>query len=135
MALKRLEKYVAIAKEIKQLRGMLAELETGVYTLQMAKLTGMPRGTVTKRESKQEALSDATEALRRKYAAKIEELRHEQLAIERDVEALEPEERRLVRMRYIEGKSAARIAREEHYSRSAVYKIIQRGCRKIEPEE
>lgn len=69
--------------------------------------------------------------LRECYARKLEELVAAQLSIERAIETLEPVERELVRLRYIDGLDWHVVANRIHYGWSQTHRIHARALEKL----
>jgi RNA polymerase sigma factor (sigma-70 family) len=78
-------------------------------------------------ESDQEALRP----LRECYTKKLEELVAAQLEIEKAIETLDPTERELVRLRYIDGLSWYKIMRTINYSEQQTHRIHARALIKL----
>lgn len=136
MTKKRLENYLPLRAEKKQLKGLLLEVETPIYSPDTQKLSDMPRAlSLPGGGSKQEKIADSTWRLREWYNSKIAQLHAEQLAIELAVEALkDPDQRRVIRCRYLEGRSWSSVAGELNISRSTAFdlhKAAIRALRKI----
>lgn len=78
-------------------------------------------------ESDQEAL----QPLRECYTKKLEDLVAAQLEIEEAIETLDPTERELVRLRYIDGFSWYKIMRTINYSEQQTHRIHARALIKL----
>lgn len=106
---KTLKQYQSLLKEIEQLETEKRDL----YHIPAVKITDMPKA------HRQKDLSDLMpkfERLQNKIGDRIDKsitLRNE---IEDSISSLEPAERVLMRLRYIDGKSWEQIALEMHYS-------------------
>lgn len=87
------------------------------------RLRNLERGS----ESDQEMLLP----LRECYTKKLEELVAAQLEIERAIETLDPTERELVRLRYIDGLSWYKIMRTINYSEQQTHRIHARALIKL----
>lgn len=66
------------------------------------------------------------------YRAKLNELTQAQLRIERAIETLEPTERLLIRLRYVEGKDWHKVCIEINYSWQQTHRIHSRILKKLE---
>lgn len=111
----RLRNYQSIKKEREQLRHQLEEIETALYYPKVQQLTGMPGGG-GKEGNPQETLIAKHIELQERYNIKFQELAKEQLAIERAIEALEPNRRMLLRYRYIDGLKWEEVCVRMNYS-------------------
>jgi DNA-directed RNA polymerase specialized sigma subunit len=65
------------------------------------------------------------------YVKKQNELATMQLRIENAIESLDPTERMILRLRYIESESWTKIGFAVHYSRSAAFEIHNRALEKL----
>ena len=82
-------------------------------------------------ENRPESEEEILRPLREFYASKLEELVKAQLAIERAIETLNPVERDLIRLRYIDGLPWFKVAAGIHYSESEAYRIHGDALRKL----
>lgn len=124
MTKQELQGYRQIKKEIAELESTIAEMDTRVYSPRIPKLTGMPSAHFTEAGSAQERAATALFELREKYYAEVERLHRTAEQIEMTIELLDdPLQRRILRMRYIKGRSWIAIARKVHYSESYVWKV------------
>lgn len=117
-----LKSYAKLQKEIRQLEGMLRELDTRMYSPRIPHLTGMP-GAQGSNEggSAQERIADEIMTIRDRYQARVLDLIAQRKRIERAIEGLaEPDHRTILRARYIEGKSWTRISMDMHYHRATI---------------
>lgn len=74
---------------------------------------------------------DATQPLRELYQKKLQELVDMQIKIECLIEALNPTERELMRLRYIDGKDWIEVAATIHYEWTQTHRIHSRALAKI----
>ena len=74
---------------------------------------------------------DITHPLRELYRQKLIELIEGQLRIERAIESLDPTERELMRLRYIDGAEWLDVAAEIHYEWTQTHRIHARALSKI----
>ena len=74
---------------------------------------------------------DITHPLRELYRKKLIELIEGQLRIERAIESLDPTERELMRLRYIDGAEWLDVAAEIHYEWTQTHRIHARALNKI----
>ena len=80
---------------------------------------------------RQQLPGDNAERLIAYYVKKQDELLAMQLNIENAIANLEPIERTILRMRYIEDESWTKISFAVHYSRSATFDIHNRALEKL----
>ena len=74
---------------------------------------------------------DITHPLMELYRQKLADLIEGQLRIERVIEGLEPTERELIRLRYIDGAEWLEVAAEIHYEWTHTNRIHARALAKI----
>ena len=79
-----------------------------------------------------ESEEDILEPLRQFYREKLAELAALQLSIEKAIETLDYTERKLIRLRYIDGLPWYRVAAAIHYGKQQTHRIHARILRKIE---
>ncbi len=73
-----------------------------------------------------------TEALRAQYEQKRAALEEILTKVETALESLDPTERTLLRLRYIEGKSWTQVSYLIHYQRTQVFRIHARALEKLQ---
>ena len=88
-------------------------------------------GHLLRAAERQQLPSDNAEKLIAYYVKKQNELAAMQLRIENAIASLDPSERMILRMRYIEGESWTKIGFAVHYSRSATFDIHNRALEKL----
>ena len=120
MTKQELQEYRKIEKEIKELRSTMREVESRIYSPRIPKLTGMPSAQNTEPGSAQERTATALFELREQYEETVERLVRKRMRIETAIELVgDPICRRILRMRYIDGRSwkaiIARINASERY--------------------
>lgn len=74
---------------------------------------------------------DITDPLRVLYRKKLEELVAVQLRIEKAIESLNPTERELMRLRYIDGVDWTEVAATINYEWAQTHRVHARALRKI----
>ena len=74
---------------------------------------------------------DILQPLQDLYREKLEELVSGQLRIEKAIEALNPTERELMRLRYIDGAEWTEVAETIHYEWTQTHRIHARALAKI----
>ena len=119
-----LQSYRQIKREIKEIENAMRELDTRIYSPRVPKLTGMPTAQNTEPGSAQERAATALFELREKQTEAITKLYRRAAEIETTIELLhEPLQRRILRMRYFDGRSWTAIAQRVHYSESYVKQV------------
>ena len=114
-----LRQYRALLAEIALLEGEQRRIAEGA--LSAVALTGMPKGSGTVDDTGRLAAKLADLAYL--IAAKLEEAIAVRLQIEQAIEGLDGQERVLMRLRYIEGRTWEEIAAAMHYSFRRVTQI------------
>lgn len=134
MTKEQLKKYIDIKKEREDLARKIKELEWEKYGPRSQRLDGMPRSGAGENYVL-EAQMDRGDELLELYRAKKAELDAALVAIERAIEKLEPRERRLVRLHYIDGLNWEQVAVEMDYSWRQVHRIHSSALEKLREEE
>ena len=130
MTKERLRKYRDIVREIRQIEDLLAEVEARMAAPKVPQLTGMPGGG-PKDPDKMTGIVARHMALVERYQARLAELEAEQLEIEEAIEALDPRERTLCRLRYIQGKSWEAICVEMSYAWAQTHRLHKQALEKL----
>lgn len=130
----RLKNHKHIKKEIAQLESKLADVEAALFYPKIQHLSQTPGGQPAE-GNPQEALAIYHVELKALYDAKLVELKAEQLAVEKAIEGLKPQERTLLRRRYIDGLTWEQVCVEENYSWRQVHNIHSRALKKLERVE
>ena len=116
-----LRSYGHLEKEIRQLEGMLRELNSRAYSPRIPHLTGMPGAASTESGSAQERIMTEMMELRDRYEQRIIELMATRKRIETAIDGLQdPDQRMILRYRYISGYGWTKTAQLVHYSRKTV---------------
>lgn len=132
MTKERLKAYAAIKAEQAQIRGLLEEVESRLYSAKVQQLTGMPAAASTGGGSAQERLADSTMQLRDRYRAKLAELDAEQLAIEDAIEGLRSAKmRQLLRCKYIEGMTWEQVCVAISYSWAQTHRLHSQALQQL----
>lgn len=122
-----LRQYRALLQEIALLEEEQRQIAEGA--LSAAALTGMPKGSGAADDTGRLAAKLADLAYL--IAAKLEEAIAVRLRIEEAIAGLDGQERVLMRMRYLEGKTWEEIAGEMHYAWAQVHRIHARALIKL----
>lgn len=130
---KKFATYYQMALEMREIEADLAELEEIKAAVRAQVITGMPRGSTVGDPTGTLAVKSASlEAYYRKLEAQELDRR---LEIERMIANLEPLERRVIRLRYIEGKSWREVGRQLMYSEAQVRRFLDSALDKLVAEE
>ena len=123
MVKEKLRRYGDRRQELRQIRRMLAELEARMTAPRAQALTGTP-GSPSGDPDKLTGL-----------VARAEELTAAQLEVERLIETLEPREREIFRLRYIDGAKWEDICVILSYSWRQVHRAHSAALQKLEEAE
>ena len=134
MVKEKLRRYGDRRRELRQIRRMLAELEARMTAPRAQALTGTP-GSPSRDPDKLTGLVARAEELRGQYRRCIEELTAAQLEVERLIETLEPREREILRLRYIDGAKWEDICVILSYSWRQVHRAHSAALQKLEEAE
>lgn len=124
----RLQQYIQIKAEIRQLREQIAELDQDL--LPSLQSDGQPTGK-NKISRPVEKAAQRREKLLDLYTVKIKELSAELSAIERSISKLPSRERIIIRDIYMLGKTQAKIAEEQNYSQRQIGRIHKRAIERL----
>lgn len=134
MTKEQLKQYIRIKREREQLEAMLHDLESAMTAPSGQRLDGMPRNPSAGHNPLEDAVVRHLE-LQERYAAKLAELAQAQLEIEEAIDALEPTERTLLRLHYLQGLVWEQVCVEMCYSWRQVHRIHARALKKLEGGE
>lgn len=134
MTKEQLKAYRELKKERDDLGRRITELEWEMYGPRAQCLDGMPRGGPGENYIQEERM-DTKGALLKVYREKEAELDAKLLTIEKAIAKLEPRERRLVRLHYIDGLTWEQVAVEMDYSWRQVHRIHGDALEKLKEEE
>lgn len=116
-----LRQYGHIEKEIRQLEGMIRELNSRAYSPRIPHLTGMPGAASTGSGSAQERIVTEMIEIRERYQQRIIALMETRKRIEQAIDGLQdPDQRMILRYHYISGYGWTKTAKLVHYSRKTV---------------
>ena len=110
-----------IKRERDRLDAMLANIESILYSPRPTKLSGMPRGGGPGKPTEDAAIRHAD--LLNRYGEKVLELTKALAEVERAIECLEPRERTLIRLYYIEGLTWEEVCVSMSYSWKQIHRI------------
>ena len=134
MTKERLKTYRELKKERDDIARRIKEIEDAMYCPRSQRLDGMPRGGSGENYIREEQV-DTKYALLAAYQKKGAELDRKLLVIEQAIEELEPRERWLVRLHYIDGLTWEQVAVEMDYSWRQVHRIHSDALDKLKEEE
>lgn len=134
MTKERLKAYKDLKKEHRDLERRIAEIDAKLQGARAQRLDGMPRGGSGENYVKEELLDTKTELLK-EYKAKEAELDAELLAIERAINSLEPLERLLMRLYYIDGLTWEQVCVEITFSWSQTHRIHAAALKRLREKE
>lgn len=116
-----LRSYRRIGGEIRQLEGLINELNSRAYSPRIPHLTGLPGATSTDPGSAQERIATEIMSIREKYEQRILDLIALQKRIETAIDGLaDPDQRMILRYHYIAGYSWKKTSQLVHYARATV---------------
>lgn len=123
MTKNQLRAYRDIKREREQLKLKIEGLEAELYSPGTQRLDGMPRGGSGGDRDWREDTIELKEKLLQQYKDKEVELSAAALAIEEAIESLEPRERTIMRLYYIDGLTWEQVAVKMSYSWRQVHRI------------
>lgn len=133
MTKERLRAYRALKQERDQIRELIEELETGLYSPKVPRLDAVPGGGgqlpggVTPTDAK----IDKRDELLALYADKCTQMDAELLAIEQAIDCLDPRERTLLRLHYTQGLTWEDVCHVMSYSWRQVHRIHDKALEKL----
>lgn len=133
MTKERLRAYRDLRQERDKLKKLIEELDANLYGPTTPNLDGLPRSHGG--ASAVESLVAQKDQIERKYLAKVAELTAELETIERAIEVLEPRERTLIRLYYIEGLTWEQVCVEMSYSWRQVHRIHGMALERLRTQE
>ena len=125
-----LKEYTSIKKELKQIQFKLKELEERKTSIKSMIISDMNVQTSHNNNSIEDLLIKIEECIE-EYNKKEIKLYNKQLEIENCINGLEPTERIIMRLRYIEGYKWEKVCVETNYSWEGIHKIHRKILKKI----
>lgn len=125
-----LKQYVSIKKELEQIQFKLKELEERKTSIKSMVISDMNVQTSHNNNSIEDLIIKIEECIE-EYSKKEIELYNKQLEIEKCINDLDPIERIVMRMRYMEGKKWEEIAYKIHYEWRQTHYIHKKALKKI----
>lgn len=133
MTKEQLKAYIEIKRELADLQRRREELETALYSPRAQVLDGMPHSGPGVSYVREERMESKAEVLAM-YKAKEAELQDALLDIEFAIAMLDPRERQLVRLHYIDGLKWEQVCLEMDYSWRQVHRIHSSALNKLKEE-
>lgn len=130
---KRLRAYREMLNERDHLAGLIEELEVTIYGPKGVTLSTTPKGGSIPGSALENAVIRLT-SLREQYCKKVEAITAELTEIEKAIEVLQPRERQLLRLYYVEGITWEQVAVVMQYSWRQVHRIHGDALRQLEKE-
>ena len=134
MTKERLKAYKDMKKEHRDLELRIAEIDEKLQRARSQRMDGMPRSGSGENYVREELL-DTKDALLKEYQAKEAELAAELLAIEQAIDTLEPRERLLMRLHYIDGQTWEQVCISMTYSWTQVHRIHGAALERLREKE
>ena len=125
-----LRAYRDIKRERDRLDAMIANMESILYGPRSPQLSGMPRGGSGPSAPTEDAAVQHADLLNR-YEQKVAELTRALAEIETAIECLDPRERTLIRLYYIEGLTWEEVCVSMHYEWAQIHRIHALALRKL----
>jgi RNA polymerase sigma factor (sigma-70 family) len=125
-----LRAYRDIKRERDRLDAMIANLEGIIYGPRSPQITGMPHGGGGPGTPTEDAAIRHADLVNR-YEAKVAELTKALVEIESAIECLDPRERTLIRLYYIEGLTWEEVCVSMHYEWAQIHRIHALALRKL----
>lgn len=126
-----LRAYKELRRERDQLADMIDDIEAVMYGPRAIRMDGMPRGGSASGGGPTEALATRHLDLAQQYQEKIDLLTERLAEIEQAIEVLEPRERTLIRLYYIEGLVWEEVCIKMAYSWRQVHRIHSHALEKL----
>ena len=130
MTKEELKSYKALTKEQEQLEEMIWELEATIGDPKTAKIDGMPHGSPSGGSGLENIVARYSQ-LKDRYEAKKAEILAKRIRIEEAIDSLDPDERRMMRYRYIDGLKWEEVCVKMPYSWNQAHIIHRRVLAKL----
>ena len=131
MTKERLRAYKDLRQERDQLAKMLGDIEAVMYGPRASRMDGMPRGGLVSTGGPTEELATRHIEVEARYREKVAQLTALLDEIEQSIEVLDPRERTLIRLHYIEGRIWEEVCIEMSYSWMQVHRIHAKALEKL----
>ena len=131
MTKEELKQYKHIKRELKKLEETYQRINEDLYGPRTSDLSGMPKSQPVEGFNPADAKIDDKDEIRKMYARKKEELEAALLAIEKAINTLEPSERTVLRLHYIDGLKWEQVCVEGFFSWRTAHRIHARALEKL----
>lgn len=130
---KKLATYYQMAEELKDVEAEMEELEDLMTAIRAQVITGMPRGSTVGDPTSSMAVKLAS--LKEHYDRLRDQELDRRLEIETMLTCLEPIERRVIRLRFLEGLPWRSVSQKILYSETQTRRFYEQGLDKLVAEE
>lgn len=131
MTKEQLKQYQHIKRELDKLEQTIQRINADLYSTRTADLSGMPKSQPIEGSSPWDARIDEKNEILEMYARKKEELKEALLIIERAIDTLEPRERTVLRLYYINGMKWEEVCVAGFFSWRTVHRIHAEALEKL----
>ena len=126
-----LRAYKDLRRERDHLARMIDDIEAVMYGPRAVRMDGMPRGGSASGGGPTEELATRHLDLVRQYTEKVDQLTDRLAEIEQAIEVLDPCERTLIRLHYIEGLIWEEVCIKMSYSWRQIHRIHAKALEKL----
>lgn len=131
MTKEELKQYQHIKNELENLENTLQRIAEELRSPKTANLTGMPKSQPIEGSNPWDAKIDRKDEILKLYARKKEELEAVLLAIEQAIDTLEPQERTVLRLHYIDGLKWEQVCVVGFFSWRTAHRYHARALEKL----
>lgn len=131
MTKEQLKQYQHIRRELENLERTYQRINEDLYSTRTADLSGMPKSQPIEGSNPADSKIDAKSEIRKMYAQKKEELEAALLSIENAIATLEPDERTVLRLHYIDGLKWEQVCVVGFFSWRTAHRIHARALEKL----
>lgn len=131
MTKEELKQYQDIKRELAKLEETYQHVNEDLYSTRTSDLSGMPKNQPIEGSNPADAKIDRKGEIRKMYDQKKEELEATLLTIEQAIDALEPNERTVLRLHYIDGLKWEQVCVVGFFSWRTAHRIHARALEKL----
>lgn len=131
MTKEELKQYKHIKRELEKLERTIQRINADLYLTRTSDLSGMPKARPVEGFNPADAKIDEKNEILEMYARKREELAEALLVIERAIDTLEPRERTVLRLYYIDGLTWEQVCVEAFCAWRTVHRIHAEALEKL----